>query len=88
MTTSSPSVVTVMTGGVLSPPIFAVNIRIFAASKRKRGSRMTRMNTAKDEVRRLLDGLPDEASFEDIQYQVYLLDEVSRGSREIDRGEG
>ena len=49
---------------------------------------MTRMNTAKDEVRRLLDGLPDEASFEDIQYQVYLLDEVSRGSREIDRGEG
>lgn len=49
---------------------------------------MTRMNTAKDEVRRLLDGLPDEASFGDIQYQVYLLDEVSRGSKEIDRGEG
>ena len=23
-----------------------------------------------------------------LQYQVYLLDEVSRGSREIDRGEG
>lgn len=46
------------------------------------------MNTAKDEVRRLLDNLPDEASFEDIQYQVHLLDEVSRGSHEIDRGEG
>lgn len=49
---------------------------------------MLRMNTAKDEVRRLLDDLPDEASFEDIQYQVYLLDEVSRGGKEIDRGEG
>jgi hypothetical protein len=49
---------------------------------------MTWMNTAKDEVRRLLDGLPDEAAFEDIQYQVNLLDEVSRGSKEIDRGEG
>jgi predicted transcriptional regulator len=49
---------------------------------------MGRMNTAKDEVRRLLDGLPDEASLEDVQYQVCLLDEVSRGSREIDRGEG
>jgi predicted transcriptional regulator len=46
------------------------------------------MNTAKDDVRRLLDRLPEEATFEDIQYQVYLLDEISRGSSEIDRGEG
>jgi predicted transcriptional regulator len=45
------------------------------------------MNTAKDEVRKLLDRLPDEASFEDIQYQVYVLDAVSRGSEEIDRGD-
>lgn len=46
------------------------------------------MNTAKDEVRKLLDRMPDEASFEDIQYQVYVLDEIQRGSEEIDRGEG
>lgn len=46
------------------------------------------MNTAKDEVRKLLDHLPDDASFEDIQYQVYVLDEISRGSEEIERGEG
>ncbi|MCA1733853.1 MAG: hypothetical protein LC732_09645 [Acidobacteria bacterium] len=46
------------------------------------------MNTAKDDVRRLLDRLPEEATFEDIQYQVYVLDEISRGSSEIDRGEG
>ena len=46
------------------------------------------MNTAKDEVRKLLDRLPDAASFEDIQYQVYVLDEITRGAEEIDRGEG
>lgn len=46
------------------------------------------MNTAKDEVRKLLDRLPDGASLEDIQYQVYVLDEITRGSEEIDRGEG
>ena len=46
------------------------------------------MNTAKDEVRKLLDRLPDEASFEEIQYQVYVLDEISRGADEIDRGDG
>jgi predicted transcriptional regulator len=46
------------------------------------------MNTAKDEVRKLLERLPNDASFEDIQYQVYLLDEVARGSEELDRGEG
>lgn len=46
------------------------------------------MSTAKDEVRKLLDRLPNEASFEDIQYQVYVLDEIGRGSNEIERGEG
>jgi predicted transcriptional regulator len=46
------------------------------------------MNTAKDEVRKMLDRLPDGASFEEIQYRVYLLDEIARGEEEIDRGEG
>ena len=46
------------------------------------------MNTAIDEVRELLNRLPAEASFEEIQYQVYVLDEISRGCEEIDRGEG
>lgn len=46
------------------------------------------MNTAKDEVRKLLERLPDEASFEEIQYQVYVLDEITRGSDELARAEG
>jgi predicted transcriptional regulator len=45
------------------------------------------MNTAKDEVRKLLDRLPDEASLEDIQYEVYVLDDIRRGTEEIDRGD-
>jgi hypothetical protein len=40
------------------------------------------MNTAKDEVRKLLDRLPEGASFEDIQYQVYVLDEITRAGRD------
>jgi len=35
----------------------------------------------------LLDRLPDEASLEDIQYEVYVLDDIRRGTEEIDRGE-
>jgi predicted transcriptional regulator len=46
------------------------------------------VNTAKDEVRKLLERLPNDASFEDIQYQVYLLGEIARGADEIERGEG
>ncbi len=46
------------------------------------------MKTAKDTVRKLLDRLPDEATFEDIRYQIDFLNDVSRGAEEIDRGEG
>jgi hypothetical protein len=30
------------------------------------------METAKEEVRKLLDQIPDDASFEDIQYHIYV----------------
>jgi len=46
------------------------------------------MNTAKEEVRKMLDRLPEGVSFEEIQHQVYLLDEIARGEEELDRGEG
>ena len=46
------------------------------------------MDTAKEEVRKMLDRLPEGASFEEIQYQVYLLDEIARGEEELERGEG
>lgn len=39
------------------------------------------MSTAKDEVRTLLDSLPDDCSFEDIQYHLYVIEKVRRGER-------
>lgn len=41
------------------------------------------MNTAKEEVRLLLDSLPDECVLEDIQYHLYVVEKIQRG---IDRG--
>jgi hypothetical protein len=37
------------------------------------------MITAKEEVRRSLDALPDDASFEDIQYHIYVRGKIERG---------
>jgi predicted transcriptional regulator len=45
------------------------------------------MPTAKEEVRDLLENLPDEASFDDIEYQIYVLHEIREGIAEADRGE-
>ena len=37
------------------------------------------MNTAKSEVASMLENLPDDASLEDIQYHLYVLEKVKRG---------
>jgi len=42
------------------------------------------MSTAKAEVRSLLDQLPDDASLEDIQYHLYVLEKVKRGVSRAD----
>lgn len=44
------------------------------------------MNTAKEETRRILDSLPDNASWEDIQYSIYARERIERGRREADAG--
>ena len=33
----------------------------------------------KEEVRRLLESLPDEVSYEDIQYHIYVQQKIDRG---------
>ena len=40
------------------------------------------MNTAKEEVKSLLDKLPDECTLEDVQYHLYVVEKIQRG---IDR---
>jgi hypothetical protein len=37
------------------------------------------MNTAKDEVRALLDSLPEDCTFEDVQYHLYVVEKVQHG---------
>jgi hypothetical protein len=37
------------------------------------------MGSPKDEVSSLLQKLPDDSSFEDIQYHLYVLEKVRRG---------
>jgi len=44
------------------------------------------MKTAKEEVRRMLDRIPDDATFEDIQYHIYVREKIERGLRDVQEG--
>ena len=44
------------------------------------------MGSPKDEVSSLLEKLPDDASLEDIQYHLYVLEKVKRGPARADTG--
>ena len=43
------------------------------------------MATAKEEIRKMLDTLPEDASWEDVQYSIYVRERVERGQREADQ---
>jgi len=45
------------------------------------------MASAKEEVRKLLDQIPDDSSFEDIQYHIYVREKIERGLTEVERGQ-
>lgn len=42
------------------------------------------MSTAKEEVLRILERLPDDASLEDIQYQIYVLQKIDYGLADVE----
>jgi len=42
------------------------------------------MSTAKEEVKALLDKLPDDCSLEDVQYHLYVVEKIRKG---IERSE-
>jgi len=44
------------------------------------------MESAKEEVRHILDSLPEDATLEDIQYRIYVRQAISAGLRDIDEG--
>ncbi len=43
------------------------------------------MSTAKEEVRVLLDKLPDDCSLEDVQYHLYVVEKIHRGIERADK---
>ena len=40
----------------------------------------------KQAARRLVDRLDDDASFEDIQYELYVVQQIERGLQEVEEG--
>jgi predicted transcriptional regulator len=44
------------------------------------------MRTAKEEVRKMLEQLPDDVSFEDIQYHIYVREKIERGLKDVQEG--
>ncbi len=43
------------------------------------------MGSSKEEVRRILEQIPDNASFEDIQYHIYIREKIERGLEDVGR---
>lgn len=41
----------------------------------------------KEAVRQLLDAIPDESSYEDIQYHIYVQQKIDKGLQASDRGD-
>ncbi len=44
------------------------------------------MIPAKEEVRRLLNDLPDDSTLEDIQYHIYIRQKIDRGLKDVEEG--
>jgi predicted transcriptional regulator len=44
------------------------------------------MGSAKEEVRRIHEQIPDNASFEDIQYHIYVREKIERGLEDVKQG--
>ena len=44
------------------------------------------MQTAKEEVSKLLSSLPDNCTLEDIQYHLYVIQKAERGLKDLDEG--
>ena len=49
---------------------------------------MPRRSSVKQEAKKLLDKLPEGASWDDIMYQFYIRQKYERGIEAADRGEG
>ena len=46
------------------------------------------MSVLTDEVKSMLERLPDDASIEDVQYHLYVIDKVRKGLESVERDGG
>jgi len=44
------------------------------------------MKSVKEEIIKILDNIPDDVSFEDIQYHIYVREKIERGLKDIEEG--
>jgi len=44
------------------------------------------MRHAKEAVRKMLDKLPEDATFEEIQYHIYVRQKIERGLKDVKEG--
>ena len=44
------------------------------------------MQMAKKEVQKILENIPDNATFEDIQYHIYVREKIERGLKDLKEG--
>lgn len=44
------------------------------------------MQTAKEEVQQILKTMPENATFEDIQYHIYVREKIEKGLKDIREG--
>lgn len=44
------------------------------------------MQHAKDDIRKILDQLPDDATLDDIQYHIYVRQKIDRGLDDVANG--
>jgi len=56
------------------------------SNKRIRKKRGDKMQSAKEEVMELLKEIPDDSTFEEIQYHLYVRQKIQRGIKDIEEG--
>jgi predicted transcriptional regulator len=44
------------------------------------------MNMLKDDVKQIIDNLPDDCSLEDIQYTLYVRKKIQQGQNDLNEG--
>ena len=44
------------------------------------------MGKVKEEIRNMLEQMPDDISFEDIQYHIYVREKIERGLKDVGEG--